>query len=107
MSANPNLTNTMVNDNNNVNKSNEDDNHEDGKNSTIYKQTFKIQQINPDGKSFANVSRVVMSDLSSKDQDKIQVDIHTMIFPLAVNESLEIVIATTDILKDEYEYVMH
>ena len=78
---------------------------------TLFQNTFEITEIDPHGKKFDKVSRIMAT--SSQTDLQLTIDINTEIYPLAPNTTIELVLATLDnpallnqSIKD-FDYVMY
>jgi hypothetical protein len=71
----------------------------------LYTNQFKVKEINPEGKQFAQVSRIVFEDV--KNNNQLRIDINTSIYRLDPQQSVEIVLCANDSEQERYEYVMY
>ncbi|RAL54375.1 unnamed protein product [Cuscuta campestris] len=88
---------------------------------TLFEDIFTVTKINPDGVLFEKVDRIVAK--GNQFEKILQVDVNKDIYPIALNDTLKIVLVSTinldgtpdsgyyvqgnrKSLADEYEYVM-
>ncbi|XP_010268240.1 PREDICTED: DNA-directed RNA polymerases II and V subunit 8A-like [Nelumbo nucifera] len=88
----------------------------------LFEDIFTVKQIDPDGKKFDKVSRIVAT--SEQFDMYMQLDVNTEIYPLRVDDKFTMVLAPTlsldgtpdsgyytqvgrKSLADKFEYVMH
>ncbi|KAK6914513.1 RNA polymerase, Rpb8 [Dillenia turbinata] len=89
----------------------------------LFEDIFTVDQLDPDGKKFDKVSRIV-SNKSEQFDMYMQLDVNTEIYPLRVGDKFTMVLAPTlnldgtpdtgyytqggrKSLADKFEYVMH
>lgn len=73
-----------------------------------FSSIFEIQEIDPHGKKFDRVSRII----ATSELNQLTLDVNTEIYPLAANERLTLVLVTVEDSEstgfmDDYDYVMH
>lgn len=90
----------------------------------VFEEKFKVARVNPDGRKYQRVSRIVCKSLES--DTEVTVDINSDIFPVTESEKLTVALARTLSLDGEperdaydhtvyhretamsaYDYVMH
>ncbi|CAM8984415.1 unnamed protein product [Rhodiola kirilowii] len=89
---------------------------------SLFEDIFRVDDLNPEGKKFDKVDRVVAK--SERSEMYMQLDVNNDIYPIKVGEKFSIALATTlstdgtpdtgyytpgmrHSLADNYEYVMH
>jgi DNA-directed RNA polymerase I, II, and III subunit RPABC3 len=76
----------------------------------VLEEKFRVSQVNPDGRKYQRVSRLVCKSLES--DTEIIVDINSDVYPVAPNETLTIGLASTLNLdgkpeRDSYDHTVY
>jgi DNA-directed RNA polymerase I, II, and III subunit RPABC3 len=71
---------------------------------TLYENQYTITQINPDGKKFQTVARLV-AQADNKQASELEFDIHREIYPLKLNDVIKLSLST--VANDVHEYVTY
>jgi DNA-directed RNA polymerase I, II, and III subunit RPABC3 len=61
-----------------------------------FSSIFEIQEIDPHGKKFDRVSRII----ATSEQTELTLDVNTEIYPLAASDRLTLVLATIEGILD-------
>ncbi|KAI9081619.1 hypothetical protein K1719_036505 [Acacia pycnantha] len=80
----------------------------------LFDDIFKVEEVDPDGKKYDKVSRIVAK--SEKCDMYMLLDVHTELYPLTKNERFLMVLSPSLVLntkdgkvsiQDKFEYIMH